>query len=231
MSFFKKVAGVFVELDEKPQPKEGDMSMDELERLLASTPSPKKEAPKQEAPRPSQEGPPPPVTPVGKRPLDYTLEDVYERAALPRGKNTATAIAKILQGLADFPPDHQLQMVRAMDKVDDEWDENSIVADARRRMTVLDQFHQQLDRDVLARTQEISNTFQDAQRELQQNVADLTRQIEALEARRDEMQGRLDSHQMRAQAAVLHAEESRDTLRERIRRARDEMQQIIDFFN
>lgn len=246
MSLFKKVLGSLVELEESPEkpsetPEEGDMSMDDLEKLLAESPRPsqaKVEAPAPAAPPVAQPSPmsglvmPPASAPAPVKPsFAYTIEDVYREASLPKGKNTAIAVMKLLEALANFEVHQQRKMIRAMDEVDDDWDEPTVLMDARRRIAALDHFRNHINQDLIKHGQEIQAKHAKTQAEVQNHLSEIDRRIATLQSQRDEAQRRLASSQTHAQDELHNLEGRATSLRQTIEQARSQLDQLINFFS
>lgn len=234
-----------VEEEEEVTPKEGDMNMDELERLLKETPSPSKSqvakpAPvvhTPPAPKPvaANVAPPAPVvhTPPPKCSLDYSIEEVYLRANLPTGKNTAVAMLTMVDQLSGegYNSSDLVKMVRTMDRIDDEWDEPTALSDARMRIAALSQFLRHIDQDVLTRTGQIQSKYAGMQNDIQRNISNLDGQIEELQSRKSEMLQRLTESQSRSHEEVAGLEHKALSLRESVSNVRAGFERLLSLFS
>ncbi|HMI94406.1 MAG TPA: hypothetical protein VK509_23700 [Polyangiales bacterium] len=116
---------------------------------------------------------------------ELTADDVFRLAGVRDDPNSASRVIKLIAGLAMFPKEQQLTMVRAMDSADESWSEDSVVADARQRVQVLrahlDNLAQEREQSLTTLTAEIRHS-QEAGAAV---AAELDRQIAELYARRE----------------------------------------------
>jgi hypothetical protein len=116
---------------------------------------------------------------------DLTADDVFRLAGLKEDANASSRVVKLIAGLAMFPKEQQLTMVRAMDAADESWSEDAVVADARQRVQVLrshlDNLAQERERSLAAIAAEVQRTQEGGAAV----AAELDKQIAELHARRD----------------------------------------------
>jgi hypothetical protein len=116
---------------------------------------------------------------------ELTADDVFRLAGVHDDANAATRLIKLIAGLAMFPKEQQLTMVRAMDSADESWSEDAVIADARQRVQVLrahlDNLAQEREQTLTTLAGEIRHT-QEAGAAV---TAELDRQIAELYARRE----------------------------------------------
>lgn len=113
-------------------------------------------------------------------------EAAFVAAGLVDGPNSADRLLKMIAGLAMFPPDQQLAMVRALDAADDSWSEQAVLTDAQARLTVLRTHHEAVERDHAGRLQSFADREHEVRTSGDAAVAEIDRQIATLRERRQE---------------------------------------------
>lgn len=182
MSLFRKVARAFVVVDEDAPSEGGAPEATGLDEITKDTST-------LLAQLEGSEGGASSGTPGGagddRAAADLTAEDVFRRAGITDDANAAPRLIKLCTGLAMFPREQQLTMVRAMDAADDSWSEDAVISDARRRVqalrTHLDALGQERE-DWLA---QLSGQIQKARESGAAVTAELDRQIAELYQRRE----------------------------------------------
>lgn len=237
-NFFRKVAGAFVELPpEAPQKPahEPEMSSADIADLLRQIPTPPAEAPVEPppTPNPAPRAAPEPAPKADAPPsdvLNLTPDQIFEAAGIEDGPNSAQRLLKMLAGLAMFPPEQQLAMVRALDAADASWSESNVLADARLRQQTLRTHLDKVERDYAKKVAAISERGRDAQNMGDATVADIDRQILELQRLRQEALGEtargiaaLDAERRDVDASVARA-------RSAINEAQSRFSQLINFF-
>jgi hypothetical protein len=182
--FFRKVAGAFVELPaDTPdlsgeqavsEPGEGDVS-DLLEQLeSAKADSRKAKSPAEAAPSADAD------------PLTLSTDQVFELAGIVEGPNSTNRLMKMLAGLAMFPPEQQLAMVRALDAADESWTEQGVLADARDRQQALRLHTDRIEREHARRATALGERGKADQARSDAVIADIDKQIAELQRLRQQ---------------------------------------------
>ncbi len=190
------MAGAFVELDDEEGSSHAfdDIKSDPediLAQLKSSQASERGGSTTGEVAAPSvaPSGPPPGLTSssAATQPnlsvMMMTAEEVFSTAGVVDGPNSATKALKLIAGLAMFPAEQQVVMVRAMDTADDSWTEGTVLDDARARQSLL---RSHLDAIASAKANQISTLESEitaAQKEGTNMVQDLEKQITNLQAK------------------------------------------------
>jgi hypothetical protein len=181
MSLFRKVARAFVVVDEDA-PSEGAApeatGLDEITKdtstLLAQLEGTESAASS--------------ATPGGsgdRAAAELTAEDVFRRAGITDDASAAPRLIKLVTGLAMFPREQQLTMVRAMDAADDSWSEDAVVSDARRRVQALRAHLDALGQEREDWLSQLSGQIQKTRESGAAVTAELDRQIAELYQRRE----------------------------------------------
>jgi len=188
--FFRKVAGAFVYLDDeaedaKPAPDAGElegMSRDanELIRQLGGTHEPTPAAAPQDAPADAAHAAPQISA------MDMLADQVFAAAGIADGPNSAQRVLKIIAGLAMFPREQQVVMVRAMDSADEGWSEREVLDDARRRQSALRSHVQTIEAEKTQRLQSVAQRIEQTQARGQRRLDDIDQQIAELQKLRQE---------------------------------------------
>ena len=114
-----------------------------------------------------------------------TADDVFRQAGVQDDASAAPRLLKLIAGLAMFPKEQQLTMVRAMDAADESWSEDAVVSDARKRVQVLRAHLDTLAQEREQRVASLSAEIQSAKEGGAAVTAELDRQIAELYARRE----------------------------------------------
>jgi hypothetical protein len=206
--FFRKVASAFVVMDEPASetasnPPEGAAGIEEIAQdasaLLAQL-------------QPSGEsGPRDAAAPAGSL-LDQTAEDVFRVQNVQDTANSALRLIKVIAGIAMFPKEQQLALVRAMDAADDSWSEAEVVADARRRQAILRGHLTELARERSTRSAALDQEITQVKQNGDAILSELDRRIAELHARREQEAqattnavAQLDQQQRELEARELRA--------------------------
>lgn len=217
VSLFKRVASAFVETEGEP-PQPPATVVDEMDAILAKAPPPVASAPVTQA-----------VT-QPKGALDYTLDQVYASAKVQTGPNSADRIVTLIAKLGAIPENQRLVAVRAMDAADDSWAESDVLADAKLRIRALAQFSALVDKDVQTRQTQIGGEFASLKTELEGEVADIDRQIAALQAQRAETLARVDKAQQHTRESEAKVQAQGDQVKAAITSETEKYQKLITFF-
>jgi hypothetical protein len=219
--FLRKVASAFVVLDETPSqaatdgaPTAGGIEeiAQDASALIAQL-QPSVAADASAAPAPSGAG-------GSSELLDLTAEDVFRARNMADSPNSALRLIKVVAGIAMFPKDQQLALVRAMDAADDAWSEAEVIDDARRRQEVLRTHLNEVARERTQRSAAVGREITRVKESGDAVLAELDRRIAELRARREQ----------EAQAttqAVSQLEQQQKELEARELRARQGTAQVI----
>jgi len=202
---------------------------DKLVTITPATDSATSEAP--EAPEaPTGDAPAPAATAVKRTPLDWTLEEILAAGGAEAGRNSAETVITLRASLAPFSPEQQLAMVRAMDAVDNTWDEEHVMADANRRVAILDKYTGLVASDEADRVKALNVAFDSRKAELDALIVDLDAQIASLKARREgavqDTAAAKQAAEEQAKAVNLRA----DGVRQTISTAVERYKALIKFF-
>jgi len=118
--------------------------------------------------------------------VQMTADDVFRRASVVDGPNSAQKLLKILGGLAMFPREQQLTMIRAMDAADETWDEKSVVADARQRQEALRAHMRRVTEERMAQAQALVAEIEGAKQAGAAVLAEIDKRIQELYTRREQ---------------------------------------------
>ena len=152
--------------------------------------------------------------------LDLTAEDVFRSRNIPDSANSALRLIKVVAGIAMFPKDQQLALVRAMDAADDTWSETEVVRDARQRQDILRAHLNEVARERAQRHAALDREITQTKESGDAVLAELDRRISELQARREQ------EAQTTAQAVAKLEQQQRD-LESRELRARQGSSQVI----
>ncbi len=192
------MAGAFVELDDEADHAHAldDITNDPediLAQLRSSQASERGKTQEVAAPSVAPSGPPPglsspaPGTHSGTQPnlsvMMMTAEEVFVSAGVVDNANSSTKALKLIAGLAMFPPEQQVVMVRAMDTADDSWTEETVLEDARSRQSLLRSHLDAIASDKANQVNTLEAEITAAQNEGTGMVQDLERQITELQAK------------------------------------------------
>jgi hypothetical protein len=161
-----------------------------------------------------------PAASGGSELLDLTAEDVFRARNMPDSANSALRLIKVIAGIAMFPKDQQLALVRAMDAADDTWSEAEVIDDARRRQEVLRAHLNEVARERAQRSAAVGREVQRVKESGDAVLVELDRRIAELHARREQ------EAQATAQA-VSQLEQQQRELEARELRARQGSAQVI----
>ncbi len=180
--FFKKVAGAFVYLDDPTQKRaaRGAEGLDEVARetgeLIAQLGTERLGTPSESS---ATDGTEPSA-------MQMTASQVFSARGIADGPNSAQRVLKIIAGLAMFPREQQLIMVRAMDAADDTWSEQEVILDAQRRQAVLRDHLEAIEAEHATRIESIAARVTGAQTDGQQTLLDIDRRIVELQKMRQQ---------------------------------------------
>lgn len=167
---------------------------------------------------------------VARTPMDYTLDEVFVEGGAATGKNSAETAIKLREGLVAFPEAQQIAMIRAMDSADDSWDEATVVADAKRRVLISDEYLKMVDADESNRIAKI-NTDCDAETQANQNrVADLDGQIAALKAEREQVIGQSAAARAAADGKIEAVKVRANGIKDAVATVAAKYKEVVKFF-
>jgi hypothetical protein len=229
--FFKKIAGAFVYLDEESQNQTAssqDKSLDDVARetgeLIGQLSGPAAQA---SVAQPSQ----PAVSPDGKSSaMLMNAEDVFASAAIADGPNSAQRLLKIIAGLMMFPREQQILMVRAMDAADETWSEKEVLADARRRQSVLRSHLQEIETERTQKLQAVAARVEKAQTDGKRRLDEIDSQIAELQKLRQEAVAAATSAVNEFELAKKQTEEAAEKARRGITTVINALSDLITFF-
>lgn len=183
--FFRKVASAFVELpDAEPISPPGDhpepdgFEPSDVNDLITQLDAMKSSGGVQAAP--------PAAPPSSGDAPNPTIEAAFESAGLDDGPNSANRLLKMIAGLAMFPAEQQLAMVRAIDSADDSWSEQAVLVDARARLVTLRSHQEAIDREHAMRLAALAEREREVQTSGESTVAEVDAQIATLRELRQE---------------------------------------------
>jgi hypothetical protein len=221
--FWKKVAGAFIEFEDKGGQAPASSSDDELakaEALIREMDSGKSAA---KAPLPPPAPPPPPVagpgtTAVGSAPdvpEGAPFSTFYVEARVPAVYNTAEQMLAILDGLAAMPREASRLAIKAMDDADDRWTVADVVEDGRNKRQALEAvvaklqgWAQEAESRASAETAEADDFEKQAEQTIQA-------QIEQLQAELAQFRKEASERRVQTQAALAASRDAvaRETAR------------------
>lgn len=216
MSLFRKVARAFVVVDDEAQgdaaPQEG-VGLDEITKdtstLLAQLDGGDAAAASVPA-----------GTADGRAAVELTADDVFRREGISDDANAAPRLIKLVAGLAMFPREQQLTMVRAMDAADDAWSEDKVAADARRRVQVLRAHLDALGQEREQALASLSSEIQHVREGGAAVTAEIDRQIAELYQRRER-------EAAETATAIARLEQQQTDVRQQEARARQGIAAVI----
>ena len=188
--FFRKVAGAFVEFEDSEESEAGSgASLDDITNdsaaLLAQLESIQAEEMAPGSGGTSTGDAQPPPIPADGSILSLTAEQVCAAAGIPEGPNAAPKVIKMIAGLAMFPPEQQVVMVRAMDAADESWSEQAVASDADARKAALQAHLQALEMERQTRIQALDAEIARKQETGRQVVAEIDAAIDDLSIQRE----------------------------------------------
>jgi len=252
MSFFRKVAGAFVEIDDTatPQQKErtargasqaqSDGAAPPLENLSgdaaallaqleAAVPSDPGGAVRGSAPQTGEGGP----LAAGFETLtcvQMTADDVFREAGVADSASSSQRLLKLLAGLTMFPREQQLAMVRAMDTADETWNEAEVVADARARQEALRTHMQRITQERAAQSQALAAEMERTRQTGASVLAEIDRRIQDLYKRREQEVATTSEMVARLQAAAEALQQQEEQSRRGIAKVGETLGSLVSFF-
>jgi|GEM_PF-2277436 hypothetical protein len=192
--FFKKVASAFVEVEETPGDQEAGSgggenagSLDEITQgtaeLMAQLEGMRGGDTAQTAAA-SPSAAVPAGLPATSR-LQMTAERVFAEAQIPDGANSAERILKLIGGLAMFPAEQQVVMIRAMDTADETWAEDLVMDDARNRQAALRRHVQSMEDERESRSAQLNGQIEQVKTGGRAVVDEIDRRIAELQQKRE----------------------------------------------
>lgn len=240
--FFKRVAGAFVELENTGGGTEAagetEASLDEITRETSALLAQLEEASPTKAPASSYAPAAPAATaaPAGisappvASVMQMNAEAVFQAAQVPDGPNSAERILKLIGGLAMFPPEQQVVMIRAMDAADETWSEPDVLEDARARQSVLRRHLQAVQEELDARTRRLEEEIAATRAEQASICEEIDRQIADLQQKRQmaltDSTNTVNELQQKKAALEVEAENARRGITHVI----NALSQLITFF-
>lgn len=215
--FLRKVASAFVVLDETPSEAAGDAApsaggIEEIAQDASALIAQLQPSGSETSAAPAPSG--------GSELLDLTAEDVFRTRNMSDSPNSALRLIKVVAGIAMFPRDQQLALVRAMDAADDTWSEAEVIDDARRRQEVLRAHLNEIARERAQRSAAVGREIARVKESGDAVLTELDRRISELHARREQ------EAQATAQQVAQLEQQQRD-LEARELRARQGSAQVI----
>lgn len=216
--FLRKVASAFVVMDEREESSEAPRSAEGIDEIAQDASA----LIAQLQPSGSAEAASAAPAPSGGEAemLDLTAEDVFRSRNVPDSPNSALRLIKVIAGIAMFPKDQQLALVRAMDAADDTWSEAEVVRDARHRQEILRAHLNEVTRERAQRSAAVDREITRVKESGDAVLAELDRRISELHTRREQ------EAQATAQAVSQLEQQLRD-LETRELRARQGSSQVI----
>jgi hypothetical protein len=222
--FFRKVAGAFVYLDDpaKRAADQGSDSLDDVARetgeLIAQlgTEQPAGTAPVVEGSEPAA--------------IEMTANQVFAARGIVDGPNSSQRVLKVIAGLAMFPREQQLIMVRAMDAADDTWSETEVIKDAQRRQLALRDHLLAIEAEHTKNISSINERARTTQAEAQQTLLDVDRRIAELQKMRQQANDAAASALRELEVERTKAEESVQRSRYGINAVFGALTELIVFF-
>ena len=236
--FFRKVAGAFIYLEDEPkrseegEPAAHDVPLDHvaadaaelINQLGGHTPAadPMAVAPGAGAPDSG--------APDSSSVMTMTADQVFTAAALGDGPNSAQRVLKIVAGLAAFPKEQQVVMVRAMDAADDAWSEKDVLDDARRRQASLRNHISAIEAEKTERLRWIASNAQSAEAEGKQALTEIDAQIAGLQQLREQTAARTHAALTELEQQRRQLEDSAEKARRGITTVINALSELITFF-
>lgn len=170
-----------------------------------------------------------PMAPA-RTPLDWTLDEVYAAGGAEQGRNSADTPLKLQEGLAAFSQDQRVAMVRALDGADDAWDEATALADAKKRVQILEQYKTFIDKDVASQIEAANVDYRSTKSSNDARVAEIDAQIAGLMARRDAELAATGKAQQAANDTAKAVQVRAEGVKARVDAALARYRELITFF-
>jgi len=206
-----------------------DLTMEEVDRILATegkqAAPPPKPAPPKPAPPPPQPVRHPGASDDGEIVEGRPFADIYLSLAVPEAPYSAEKLLRVLDGLKAMDPGTRKAAVIAMDAADEEWTLADAVLDAQRKIRALDQtatgigdqlrgIQEQADHDKAKRDQYLAEATATIQKKIQELEETLQNEIATISAQKAEIDGKVSAaiaaatrEQARLRAEVQRLEE------------------------
>jgi hypothetical protein len=228
MAFWSK----FIEVEEEAPKKEPLADLSDLEGLSAPAPVKEKPKPKAKGASTIEAVEPEPATPQApaRSALDWTLDEVYRAGKAELGRNSADTVLKLRDGLRQLPPEQQLAMVRVMDKADETWDENHVLADAKNRVAILTRYLDFVSKDEEVQVAKATASSTAVSQEKTDQVEALDTQIKELQRKREDLVKVIAQAQADAEEQAQGVRAKADKVRELVKVAVDRYKEILTFF-
>lgn len=234
MSIFKKVASAFVEISPKaPEPDtesgegQGGGGLDSITNdaaaLLAQLEGPNAGSAGQ-AGQSAQPGQPAPSS------LTMTADEVFRAAGLADGPNSAQRLLRVIGGLAMFPRDQQLAMVRAMDSADDSWAEEGVLTDAMQRQQALGLHLQRIAQERDSNLAQLAGQIEQTRQGGEAVLAELDKQIASLQKRRNDEAAATSTEMARLTAEQDRLRYDEEKARKGVSQVSQALQDLVMFF-
>lgn len=162
--------------------------------------------------------------------MTMTADQVFTAAALGDGPNSAQRVLKIVAGLAAFPKEQQVVMVRAMDAADDAWSEKDVLDDARRRQASLRNHISAIEAEKTERLRWIASNAQSAEAEGKQALTEIDAQIAGLQQLREQTAARTHAALTELEQQRRQLEDSAEKARRGITTVINALSELITFF-
>ncbi len=242
--FFSKVASAFVEVEDEDggRKREGDVSLDAItsdaQELLAQLGddhgqgAESKDSPEFTAGGTSSGavvGAPRPAVPQGPK-MGMTADQVFVAAGLVDGPNSSERVLKLIGGLAMFPPEQQVVMVRAMDTADDTWSESDVLEDARARQSVLRKHLTAIESECQENTTALKKLVEQTRAEGEHRVATLDAEIAQLQKQREEVVVEITTRISELNQEMKTLDNNSDSARRGITHVINALSNLISFF-
>lgn len=156
--------------------------------------------------------------------LDMTAQSVFQQSGIVDGPNSAERIIKLISGLAMFPTEQQVVMVRAMDAADNSWSEEEVLEDARKRQAVLRRHLQEIQAEREQRLASLDQRIEETRAKGQETIGDIDRQIADLQKQREEAV-------IDITATVGKFEQQKEELQRRAEEARRGITSVVNAFS
>ena len=171
-----------------------------------------------------------PAAVKSKTAMDYTLEEVFASGGAATGRNSADTVIKLRDSLSSFTAEQQLVMLRAMDSADDSWDETTVIADAKRRIIITDEYQRMVSEDEANRVAKINEDCSNHTRGRRVIVEDIDAQIAELQANREKEIAKSEDAVAVAAEQVSHVKNRADGYRASAAAVAAKYKEIINFF-
>jgi len=232
--FFRKVAGAFIYLEDDAKGQVPALENTQLDQIeLESAELLNQLGPSRlTAAEPAAVGTQPETVPVSASAsiMEMTADQVFVAAALADTPNSAQRVLKLIAGLAMFPKEQQVVMLRAMDAADDAWSEREVLEDARRRQASLRNHVQAIEAEKQERLQRVAANAEAANAESQRALADIDRQMNELQQLREQTIARATTELSELEHQRKSVEESAERARRGITSVINAFSELITFF-